>query len=168
MYQKKGCGILLNIGDNVLCSGRGVYTVTDKILIDNNEYYALSSVYGKDMTLYVPVKDAGNRIKRLLSKDDIDEIISEISVENMQWIENDKERQSAFKEILVSGDRKKLMLLIKVLFLHQQELKKQNKKLHISDEKAFKDAQGLLHDEIAYALNIDRNNVVEYIAKKIN
>lgn len=159
---------MLKIGDKVLVSSRGVCTITDKILIENNEFYVLSSVYGKDITLYVPVKDVQNRIKMLLSKDEIDEIITEISNETMSWIENDKERQAAFKEILVSGDRKKLMLLIKTLFLHQQELKKQNKKLHISDEKAFKDAQEFLHDEFAYALNIDRKNVIEYIANKIN
>ncbi len=159
---------MLKIGDNVLCSSRGVCTVKDVIKIDNNDFYVLSSIYGKDITLYVPLKDADKRIKKLLSKKDIDKIIEEISKEDMPWIENDKDRQIAFKEILASNDRKKLMLLIKTIYVHQQELKKQNKKLHITDEKAFKDAEGLLHDEFAFALNIDRNSVFEYIANKIN
>ena len=85
------------------------------------------------------------------------------------WIDDENKRKEFFHNILVEGDRRKLIMMIKTIYLHQQEQFKNNKrKLHISDERFFKDAEKLLYDEFAYVLGIEPHQVIDFIHKEIN
>ena len=151
---------MFKINDTVLYSARGVCKIKGK---DEN-FYTLCPIYSKDIVIKIP-KEYERKMKKMLSKEEIDEMIKNVT--DMEWINNDKERQIAFKSILVSGDRLKIMSLIRLLYLHQQGLKRSNKKLHVADERIFKEAESILYDEFAYVLNLSRENVVKYIAEKV-
>ena len=147
--------------DTVLYSSRGICKITDK----SENFYTLSPIYGKDIIIRVPY-EAESKMKKVLSKEEIDAMIK--SIGDMEWISDDKERQIQFKKILLSGDRQKIISLIRLIYLHQKELKRSNKKFHIADERIFKEAEALLYDEFAYVLNIKRENVIKYIGDIID
>lgn len=130
----------------------------------SEEFYTLSPIYGRDITIRVPI-EAESKMKKALSKEEIDSMIE--NIEDMEWIADDKERQLQFKRIILSGDRQKIISLIRLLYLHHKELKRSNKKLHIADERIFKEAESLLYDELAYVLDIKREAVINYISNKV-
>lgn len=65
------------------------------------------------------------------------------------------------------GDRKELVKLIKTLYVHGENQKKLGKKLHACDERFFRDAEKMLYEEFAAALNIDKEGVLPFILSKI-
>ena len=69
--------------------------------------------------------------------------------------------RSAFKFI------RQFIRLIKALYLHRKELYAEKKKLRSSDESYLTLAENMLYEEFAYALNIDKSEVVDYIEKHI-
>ena len=120
------------------------------------EYYVLKPVYNEHSIVYIPIdnEELVSKIKRILSVEDIHELIRTLPNEDYCWIENDNQRKEKYREIIKSGNRKELMKMIRTLYLYQQELKKDGKKIHAADDKFFKDAEKVLYDEFAYVLDI--------------
>ena len=90
-------------------------------------------------------------------------LIQTLPEQGTMWIEDETERKARYKEILAGGDRVQLIQMIKALYFHQEEQRAVGKKLHISDENFFKEAQRLLHDEFSAALGIPRDDILDYI-----
>ena len=59
------------------------------------------------------------------------------------------------------------MRLIRMIYLHQKSLQHTNKKLHLADERAMKEAETMLYDEFAYVLNLRPEQVIDFIAQRI-
>ena len=70
-------------------------------------------------------------------------------------------------EILRSGDRRRLVQLIKTLHVRQQARREQRKKPCAQDERIMKEAEKLLYEEFAYALNIRRDQVLPFILQEL-
>ena len=50
-----------------------------------------------------------------------------------------------------------------MLYLHRKDQEKTGKKMHISDEHFFKDAEKMIVEEISYVMDIPEQNVIDYI-----
>jgi CarD family transcriptional regulator len=87
--------------------------------------------------------------------------------ENCIWIDNEPQRKEEYRKILDSGDRHKLISLIKTLHTRSSELSRRKKKLHSADERILHDAENVLYDEFAYALEIPREQVIPYIKEHV-
>ena len=107
------------------------------------------------------------KMRRVLTVEEIDTLIDGMHEDPEEWIDNDGERKRVFQEILESGDRKKIMHMIRLLYLHREQQKKRGKKLHITDERTFREAEKILHEEFAHVLQIPTDQVVPYIAAKL-
>ena len=59
--------------------------------------------------------------------------------------------------------------LMKIPLIHasEEELKKNKKRLYIADERILKEATNILHEEFAYVLHIEKDDVLPFISKKI-
>jgi len=134
------------------------------------EYYVLKPVNGGNSTIFVPT---GNetltaRMKRVMSEDEICDLIKTMSGEDEDWIDNDNMRKQHYRDIIAEGNRAELVKMIKAIYLHGQERNKIGKKLHLSDEKFLKDAEKLLYDEFSHVLKIKREDVIPYIMEHIS
>ena len=133
--------------DTVLYSSEGVCVVNDitqrqfkdRIM----QYYVLKPVYKEGATVFVPVenKDLVAKMKRILSVEDIHQLIEDMPNQTIEWIDNDNLRKDKFREILRNGNRKQLIQLIRTIYLKQEELKKIGKKIHATDDNIFKEAE---------------------------
>lgn len=134
------------------------------------EYYVLKPVFVQGSTVYVPVDnpELNAKMKKILSAEEIIDLIHNMPNQQLPWIENDNLRKEKYREILKNGDRQELIQLIRTLYLHQQELKKAGKKFHATDEKILNEAEKILHHEFAYVLDIKLEEVVPFISKEIN
>jgi len=157
------------IDETVLYGVNGICTITDieekKINKEIKKYYVLKPVYNKSSTLYVPVDNEllVSKMKKILSKKEIFNLIDSINEKELIWIENEQERNRTYNEILKSGDRKEIMKMLRSLHNHRIKLKDTGRKFHVADEKIMRAAEGLLHEEFAYVLDIKKENVTDFI-----
>lgn len=161
------------VNDTVLYGAHGVCTIQE--IVERNitgtpvTYYVLRPIYDPKSTLFVPVNNQTltAKMRRVLSETEIYHLIKTIPDEPGLWIANDHERKERYKEILVHGDRHQLIQLIKAIYQHKREQEQKGRKLHISDERFFREAEKMLYDEFALVLHIQPDQVLPFILEQI-
>ena len=134
------------------------------------EYYVLKPIENMSSTVYVPLHNQSlvSKMKRIMTRDEVDQMIMELTENSIEWIAQDNVRRDRFRSIVKSGERKNIMSLIRTLYIKQSELKELGKKMHVADLDILKEAQKGLHDEMAYVLDIETTDVADYILAKMN
>ena len=152
---------MFQINDTVIYGTQGACKISEimqkKFAGKPMKYYVLKPIYDENSTVYIPEDNQG-----LVNK-----IIQAMPDEECVWIENEHERKQAYKDIISRGDRLELVKLIKTLYFHQQAQQAKGRKLHMADERYFKEAEKLLYSEFALVLNIEPEQVVPFIANQI-
>ncbi|MBQ9915223.1 MAG: CarD family transcriptional regulator [Clostridia bacterium] len=152
-------------------AGSGVYRIADirqeNFSGEKQLYYVLNHTENDSMTVYCPVDSTRLSMRKLLSKEEIFDIIRLMPDTEEEWIENDQERNRRFTEILRSGDHMAMVKLIKTLYAKKEERLQEKRRLHASDERMMKDAEKLLHEEFAHVLRISLEEVLPFILGEI-
>ncbi|MGI5856767.1 MAG: CarD family transcriptional regulator [Candidatus Merdivicinus sp.] len=132
-------------------------------------YYVLEPVYGGSSTIFVPVDNPtlAAKMRRVLSAEEIYRIIRAMPDEELIQVDDSAQRRETYNGILRSGDRMKLVQLIKTLYCRQQERREQRKKPCAEDERFMKEAEKMLYEEFAYVLNIRQDQVLPFILEQI-
>ncbi len=165
---------MFDTNDKVLYGSEGVCEITGKMERDFKgkmvEYYILKPIDNVNSTIFIPTQNEElvKKIKMVMTESEIEEMLENISEENLKWTLHDNSRRDIFKGVIKSGNRMELMRLIRTIYTKQQELKDNGKKLHAVDLGLFKEAQKILHDEMAYVLEIESEDVAAYILSKMH
>jgi len=165
---------MYNIGDVVMYGTFGICKIASiekrDFMGKENDYYILHHVYNEKNTFYVPVDNelAVSKLRKVCSKADVDELIRHMNAEAPIWIDNEIKRRGEYSRIIKSGDKKEIIRLIKTLYLRRNKLYSEKKKLRSFDENYLSLAENMLFEEFAYALDIDRSEVVNYIEQHIS
>ena len=155
--------------DIVMYASQGVCKITDittkEVCGQKIEYYVLKPIYSDTALLYIPTENEklASQLRRVLTKDEIIDLIKSLKEEDVEWIENENMRKDKYKELLSAGDRRGLIGMIRTLYIHKEKLSEHGKKLHIVDERFFKDAEKILYDEFALVLDIKTDEVLPFI-----
>ncbi len=162
-----------NIGDYVMYRHNGICRISD-IKSENfggmgeKEYYFLTSVFNEKNEVYVPLgSPLADEMYRLLTAEEIDDIIKMSEEKEENWITDSKERSAFFDSVLKSGNRTQILKVFKLLALRKMELDTQKKKLHANDERILAAAQKLIVEEFAFVLGIPQSEVIPFIVDKI-
>lgn len=136
---------------------------------NTREYYVLAPVYDDKNTIYVPTDNPAllQKMRKILSAEEITELINAMPENETLWIEDDKARSEAYKKILEHGDRAEIIRIIKTLYERRLALMSEGKKLHSADEIIFARAEKMIYDEFALVLDIKREEVTPFILKQI-
>lgn len=162
-----------NPGEYVVYHTQGICKVSAiverEICGKTEEYFELHPVYDESVCLFLPVKNSNitDKMRKVITKEEIDDVIKDSTAETDIWIENDNRRREKYREIIAEGDRKQLIRLIRTLYNRRKSLQGTTKKLHVADERVMKEAEKILHEEFAFVLGIEPAQVVPYIIKKI-
>lgn len=164
----------LSIGTNVIYGTNGICCITDKREEDfgtgKRMYYVLRPVGQRNNAdIYIPEDSEAlmKRIRQILSPEEIYSLIEIMPDENMDWIEDNRTRGSAFEQIISGGDRRELVRMSKVIYAKKRELSKEGKKLGIADERLMRAAEKMLFEEFASVLDIKQEEVLPFITKQI-
>lgn len=164
---------MYRINDTILYGKYGVCRI-DNIATENftgkdMEYYFSKPAYSESTVIYVPRENEElvSKMRKVLSKEEIDELILKIKNTEPIWYDEEKVRKEKYNAILSEGDREKVLQLINTLYINKMERKAVGKKMYASDEKIMREAERLIHEEFAVVLNIQPDEVVDYIVKKI-
>lgn len=162
-----------NVNDAVMYGTVGICRITAietrRLTGKEMEYYILRQINTDRNIFYVPTNNekALSFIRPVCSKADVDALIAHMNEAEPIWIANDIKRKEEYSRIIRDGNKPELIRLIKALYLHRRELQETGRKFRASDENYLKLAENMLLDEFAYALGIDRSEVVDYIEKHI-
>ena len=165
---------MFEIGDLVTYAASGVCkisgTMENKVKGKKVKYLVLTPVYESSSKIYVPMdnEELLSRIGSIMSKEDIDSLIRSMPDIDAQWIGNDIERAQSFRSIIKSGDRKEIMKMVRMLYLHRKDQLEHGRKFHASDEHFLKEAEHILFDEFAVVLGIEPEQVVDHITKTLD
>ena len=164
---------IYNPGDVVIYGAEGVCKVVDitekKFGNDMIKYYVLEKVGKKESLTYVPANNERSlsKMRHVLSQEELLHLFRD-DTQKLDWIVKDRDRQKAFKDIILFGNTRDLISVIKTIYIHQQELAAVGKKLHLCDERIIKDAEKIIREEIAYIFEIEKEEVHNFIVQNIN
>ena len=163
-------------GDYIKYSSNGVCLVEDVSSADFNskakdaKYYILRPLATSSTTIFVPTDNEllVSRMRKILTKEEIDSIIVSIDKETVDWIEDKKERANHFNEIIKNDDPTELLRLASCIHLKRIELAEKGKKLLASDSNILENVERLVENEFAFVLKIAPESVSAYIREKLN
>ena len=161
---------MFEVNDTIVYGTQGVCKVveiTEKDFMGaKKEYYVLKPVNNKGATLFAPVNvKAGNKMRRILSKEEVQELIAKMPEEGTNWIPNTNLRKETYKKIIFNGDHIELIRMIKTLHFQREKREAEGKHLYLADERFLKEAERILFEEFQYVLELSKEEVVRIIMK---
>lgn len=164
---------MFNIKDHVMYGDNGVCQIVDKrkekIAGQFGEYYILQPVDNASSTFYVPANNERlvSKMRPIMSKEAVMELLTMAAKEDMDWDEDNRVRQTVYKEVFERGDSKELLLLLKALYRQREERREEGKRLWAIDENAMKHVEKLVCEEFAAALGQGSEETLSYILEQI-
>ena len=165
---------MFQVNDVIIYGAQGVCKITDieekTVSGVKKSYFVLKPVGDTGSTIFAPTDNEHvlKKMRRLLTKAEIHKLIDSMQSENAVWVENENERKELYKGILAQGDRVELIKMIKAIYAHKKEREAEGKRLHMSDERFFKDAEQILYNEFQYVLDLSgKNDLMAYIFDRI-
>lgn len=154
-------------GSSGICSIEGT-TVRD-FCGSLNEYYILKPLLSDKTTIYAPkeASNGNNNMRNIMSKEEANEIIDNISDYSAEWNFNDIERKAQFRSALKNSDPKTLAATLKAIYIHKTELSKTGKRLHSYDEEIMKNAERLLFSEFSYVFGCNVDEISSIFKSKL-
>lgn len=158
---------MFQVGDAVSYGTSGVCTIAEKKKVclagQPCECYILKPVYDRTMKICVPCNSQVllERMRTLPSKEEILELLQEPVPEHNSDPEVRKER---YRQTLQSGDRHALLRMIRDIYTERRHRHAMGKQLSSYEDSALREAQHILHSEVAYTMGIEPQEVPDFIA----
>ena len=164
---------MYSVGDKVIYGAFGVMEIveiTKETLGDVTREYYVMKEYGSAFSslTYVPLESEAlvAQMKPLLSEDEIVELIrASRTAPPLEWIEDNRARAEAYKKILASADRLKMLAMIDLVYKTGRRREEEGKKNYIADENTMRKAEKVIATEFSLVLGIPESEISDFIAK---
>ena len=156
---------MYNIGDYIIYS-KDVCKILDikENYINNMDYYILSPIDDNSLKLSIPIHN--NLIRKLISKEKVNEIINNIL--NIDIIINDdKTIENEYKRLLNTGNHEDLIKIIKTSYLRNKKRLDNKKKISDKDKTYFELAEKYLYTEFSIVLAMSFEETKNYIINSV-
>ncbi len=161
---------MFEVGDKVVYENDGICTIEKIGSLDissvNKEriYYTLIPVYNKGSKIFIPV-DAPKNLRLAMSKKEVMALLEELPEIAPIEISDEKQREQEYKAAIRTGDSRRVIQIIKTIYLRKKKRRETGKKVTEIDERYFRMAEDKLYGEMALALSIEKEQVLSYIKK---
>ena len=159
---------MFKIGDKVVYK-RNVCVVKDIKLnkFTNKECYILIPIDDDSLKITVPVELGDNEIRSVISKEEVENIISNIPSIDVIKVVNDKNIENEYKKCLDEFSHENLIKIIKTTYLRNKSRIDSKKKISDKDDMYFKMSEKLLYTEFSLALNMSFDDTKDYVVSKV-
>lgn len=160
---------MFKIGDYVAHYKEGVCEVVAIGKLDmgcsdkGKEYYTLKPIYDAGGTVYTPVDNLRNQIRKLITKEEAENLIKMMPEIDTIGVTNEKQREGMYKSALLHNQCKEWISLIKTSYGRNKKRLLAGKKTINVDERYMTSAEKFLYGELAVALGIPRDKVGGYV-----
>jgi CarD family transcriptional regulator len=165
---------VFQVNDVIVYGTQGVCRITgteEKVISGKRKtYFILKPVEDNGSTIFVPTDNEVvlGKMRRLLTKEEIHKLIDSMRQDDAVWVENENERKVLYKHILANGEHLELIKMIQAIYAHKKEREAEGKRLHMSDEHFFKEAEQLLYKEFQYVMELhSKDELMAYIFKRL-
>ncbi len=164
---------MFKIGDTVIYKSEGVCKIAETAEREFSGktaiYYVLRPIYKETARIYVPVDNEflTSKMKKVLSREEIDEVLSELKNSPPFWISDPDLRRQYYKDISSAGDRKKILGAVIEIKKRQIPADKNTKKPHIFDLQFMRENEKVILEEFALTLGIKPAEALEHIKKEL-
>lgn len=158
----------MNIGEYVIHNRDGICKVQDVVkmgnsLADKKEYFLLIPMKEITAKIYIPINNAGNTCRNIISKAKAEELLNRVTNIEPIKITNEKEREKIYREIINEGNLEKVIVLIVNIYCRKKERIRTGKKTTAVDEKYLKIAEHNLFSELGFALSMSEDAIKKII-----
>lgn len=160
---------MYQVGDRFVYGIHGICAITalEERTVDKDKrlYYVLEPKDNGGTQFYVPVHNqaAVSKLRRLLTRQELDDLLSSQASREDDWISDENQRKQLYRDLIKSGDRAGLVSMLGRLYRHKQSCIEAGRKFHICDENFLRDAEKLIRSEFAEVLAIPPEQVGAYI-----
>ena len=135
------------------------------IEIKDKKYYVLFPIDDDSLTIKVPVDNSF--IRRVISKDEVAEIIKNIINIDIIKVDNEKMIEQEYKKLLENATHENLIKIIKTSYLRNAKRKREKKKISEKDDTYFKLAEKILYNEFSVALKMNYEDTKKYVVDSV-
>lgn len=134
-------------------------------------YYKLKPLGDPNSTYYIPVASADDKLRSLLSKEEVLSLIDTMprsaGDEEDVWSENRRERKEMYSQIMRGDDQRALVQMISSLYFRKQDSEARGKRFSSMDELAMKNAENLMLQEFGVVLGMEPDAVRGFISGRV-
>ena len=134
---------------------------------DDRLYYTLVPLYDSKSKLFIPTDSESIGLRPVMTKESALELVESLPDMEPIAVQNEKEREKVFKEMIRNGNCEDISRIIKPRYLRRKARLAAGKKAVALDEKYLFMAREQLYGELAVSLGIEKNGVEDYITRKI-
>ncbi len=162
------------IGEKVVCGSKGVCNIEEITTLNipgvdkTREYYILKPLYMAASTVYLPVDTAQDTMRRVLTREEAEQLILKIPQISLIKITNDKLLEQEYKNCLRTDNCEEWIRIIKTIYTRRQKRIESGRKVTALDARYYRIAQDCLYGEFAVALELKREEVEDYIAEVLD
>lgn len=160
---------MYHVGDQVVYGIHGVCRVIDQEeqVVDRKRvsYLVLEPIGQSDSKFLVPTHSqvAMSKLKPMLTREELEAMLTSDEVCVDGWIRDEGQRKQTYRELITSGDRVRLMCMVRSIYRHKAVQAAAGKKCHLSDDNFLRDAEKLLIGEVSVVLNMDAEEAKVYL-----
>ncbi len=164
---------MYQVGDKVVYGMHGVCAVVDleKRLVEKVQvvYLVLEPVGQQGSRYLVPTHNAAamGKVRTILDREELEALLLSEEVRSDIWIADEGRRKQCYRELITSGDRKRLLQMIYSLYRHRRLQTAAGKKIHMCDENFLRDAEKLLCSELSITLDLPSTDARNYLREKL-
>lgn len=161
---------MFKINDSVIHCREGLSTIVSMSNMNGKDYFLVSVNRNSGETIYVPVDTASSIIRPLMNKKEADELLLYIKKIKKEFNTNTKQRRDAYKKMLSSGSVKEIAYLYRQLYFYEKIGGENNTEIKLGpvDIDMLSYAQNMLMDEFALSYNVKREEVKDFVEKRIS
>lgn len=165
---------MYSIGDRVVYGIHGVCRIctTETRTVDKKtvQYFVLQPEDQSGTRYYVP---SGNpaalaKLRPLLSKQELMELLHSPEIRQDCWIEDEGRRKNTYRELIAACDTVALLSMVHTLHLRRKACAARGRKFHLCDENFLRDAQRVLSAELAAVLEIPVQEIPSYMEQTLH
>lgn len=160
---------MYQVGQKVVYGIHGVCDILDIEVksIDRQKiaYFVLEPLEQPGARYYIPKDNpaALSKLSPLLSRQELEALIAECDPDGNSWIADENQRKQRYRELIGSGDRRGLVVMVHTLHMHKKKQAELGRKFHLCDENFLRDAEKLLCSEFSLVLNLSREETAAYL-----
>lgn len=162
---------MFEIGDYVVNAANGICKISEIVNMDMSgdkvmkSYFLLLPIDEVNDRVYIPVDNAAKRIRKVITKEEALAVMQRVPQIEELLVSYEKERETKYKEAVRSCEPDLVVALLKCLHHRINERILAGKKSTAVDERYCKIAENNLYAEMAFVLNVDKQEIKEKFEK---
>ncbi len=131
-------------------------------------YYKLRPANDPNSICYVPAETAAQRMRHLITRDEIARIFAAIrEIERQNWCNDNRQRKESFQQIVHSDDYVAMFQMLRTLYQQKMYCYAHHRRLSTADESFLAQAETRICQEFSVVLDMSVEEVRAFLEKEL-